>query len=60
MPTRRRSASANPPAAAFWGQRPAAARRYPDYVHRLHAIAAAGGYRADQLQCFLAELGDAF
>jgi hypothetical protein len=39
---------------------PAAARRYPDYVHRLHAIAAAGGYRADQLECFLAELGDAF
>ncbi len=39
---------------------PAAARRYPDYVHRLHAIAAAGGYRADQLEFFLAELGDAF
>jgi hypothetical protein len=39
---------------------PTAARRYPDYVRLLHAIAAAGGYRADQLEFFLAELGDAF
>jgi hypothetical protein len=40
--------------------RPTAARRYPDYVRLLHSIAAAGGYRADQLEFFLAELGNAF
>lgn len=39
---------------------PAAARRYPDYLRLLHAIASAGGYRADQLEFFLAQLGDAF
>jgi len=39
---------------------PAAARLYPGYVRLLHAIAEAGGYRADQLEFFLAELGDAF
>jgi hypothetical protein len=39
---------------------PAAARLYPTYVRLLHAIAAAGSYRADQLEFFLAELGDAF
>jgi hypothetical protein len=39
---------------------PAAAQRYPDYVRLLHAIATAGGYRADQLEFFLAQLGDAF
>lgn len=39
---------------------PAPARLYPGYVRLLHAIAEAGGYRADQLEFFLAELGDAF
>ena len=39
---------------------PSAARLYPLYVRRLHAIAEAGGYRADQLELFLTELGDAF
>jgi len=39
---------------------PAAARRYPDYLRLLHAIASAGGYRADQLEFFLNQLGDAF
>ena len=37
-----------------------AARRYPEYLALVHAIAAAGHYSAEQLEFFLFSLGEAF
>lgn len=39
---------------------PSALRRYPDYLAVMHAIAATGGFSAEQLELFLFALGDAF